>query len=272
MTECRQIDEILDTCRRGPTAPLPARAAEHLKECERCRKLVELFETGGPEIEVSPGLRSRIEQALGKTLVPVKPLPPARLFALMFIAVFGLIVLGVAVFQGVPVLRVMTFWQFAAVLAILVAGAVGLGVSLSRQMTPGARIWARPGALVVAVIAGLMLAVALLFPWRLDAAFVGKGLRCSPHGLVFALPSGVVFWLILRCGAMLSPALVGASAGLLAGLVGATVLHFQCTMIGAPHVAVWHMGVPVASALAGFLLGKFAGQRRAATGAHGNSP
>jgi len=49
--------------------------------------------------------------------------------------------------------------------------------------------------------------------------------------------AGVVpFWLMLRRGAILSPRMTGATTGLLAGLVGTSVLEIHC-----PNLDAWHI-------------------------------
>ncbi len=63
------------------------------------------------------------------------------------------------------------------------------------------------------------------------------------------------FWLVLRRGAVLSPSMTGAATGLLAGLVGTSVLEIHCPNLDAWHILVSHLGVAVLCALAGLIIG-----------------
>jgi hypothetical protein len=65
----------------------------------------------------------------------------------------------------------------------------------------------------------------------------------------------LLFWLLVRRGAILFPKLIGAAAGGLAGLIGLSVLEMNCSNLDVYHILVWHGGVVVISSVAGALLG-----------------
>ena len=67
------------------------------------------------------------------------------------------------------------------------------------------------------------------------------------------------FWLLLRLGAILSPRVAGAAAGLLAGLVGTSALEIHCPILDASHILMWHLGIALIGAMTGFAAG-FAGE------------
>ena len=74
------------------------------------------------------------------------------------------------------------------------------------------------------------------------------------------------FWLVLRRGAILSPRLTGAAAGLLAGLAGTSMLEIHCPNLDAWHILLSHWGVAILCALGGFVAGltaEIAGRRLA---------
>ncbi len=257
---CTQIDEFLDNQGRSPTASFPQWAAQHCRNCERCRKLLELLGEKPPAHEFSPHLQSQIESSLLKSLQPVSPLPSTGRLVLGFLGVFVLLLVLGIMMGGTGARRVMSLWQFAGVGLILGAGTVLLATSLSGLMVPGGYRTARAKALVVFVVAAFILALGLLFPWQTEPMFVTAGLRCALAGFVLMGPASVSFWLLVRRGAVLSPGLAGATTGLLAGLVGPVVLHFGCPITSAPHLLVWHAGVPVAGAFGGALVGSFLGR------------
>jgi hypothetical protein len=71
-----------------------------------------------------------------------------------------------------------------------------------------------------------------------------------------SIPATVAIIFVLRRGAVLWLCAAGAATGLFAGLVGMTALHFACGTYQAPHVALAHLGLPVAGGLVGFGLGR----------------
>jgi len=267
---CKEIDEFLDDRVSRVDTSVPGWVAAHCRQCARCQQLLDLLKT---QVRIQPppaDLLSRVDEVIAGSLRAVTPLSPARSFVLGFLAIFVALAVGGIVTMGVGATRVMSIWQFAGVGSILGAGAVLLAISLSRQMTPGSYQKVRPAALVFSLVACFLLALLLLFPWKLDGDFVSVGLRCASAGLMLIVPASVCLWFLVRRGAVLSPGPAGGTIGLLAGLVGATALHFGCEIATAPHLVVWHAGIPVFCALAGFLLGRFSGRER--SGKHDSRP
>jgi hypothetical protein len=97
----------------------------------------------------------------------------------------------------------------------------------------------------------------LIFPYAWNPNFVTLGLRCWLRGLLCATISGPLILLILRRGALLSPLWQGATAGLLAGLVGLTVLEIYCPYLDRAHVAVWHCGAALTAMCVGAAIAIF---------------
>ncbi|MFL6463049.1 MAG: hypothetical protein ACJ73N_01385, partial [Bryobacteraceae bacterium] len=85
-----------------------------------------------------------------------------------------------------------------------------------RQMVPSQQSLLRPGLLPVALFVLLCVVVASLFQVRIGSHFLHAGEACLKAGVPYAIPAALVFWLILRRGAILSPRVVGAIAGMLA--------------------------------------------------------
>jgi hypothetical protein len=254
---CKNIDEFLDFPDRVRDACLPAGVARHAEECERCRKLLEFFQASTPEEKIRPEVQSEIETVLRQSLAPVAPLRPPNFFASVFFAIFFCLPLAAILLLGSA--QVMTATQTILVAALLLGGGLLLAISLSRQMAPASRHRIHPKVLHVLTVSVFLLAVVLLFPWEFEGDFLRRGMLCSLHGLMFAIPSAFAFWLIIRRGATLALPVLGVTTGLLAGFAGAMVLHFHCDVPEASHLAIWHVGVPIFCGLAGYLLGKLSG-------------
>ena len=80
-------------------------------------------------------------------------------------------------------------------------------------------------------------------------------MNCLKIGTACAAASALLFWLALRRGFSLHPVAHGTTAGLLAGLVGITVLEVYCPYLDRFHIFVSHIGVAVIAALAGAAFG-----------------
>jgi hypothetical protein len=121
-------------------------------------------------------------------------------------------------------------------------------------MVPGQRSLLRPALLPVVIFVFLSLIVAGVFQVKADPHFLEWGYRCLKAGVPYSIPAALVFWLILRRGAILSPRLVGAFTGMLAGLVSTTVLEVHCPYFNVWHILVWHFGIALLGLLAGLLI------------------
>jgi len=78
---------------------------------------------------------------------------------------------------------------------------------------------------------------------------------CIRNGLEYSIPTALLFWMLLRRGAILFPKLIGAAAGGFAGLIGLSVLEINCSNLNVYHILVWHWGVILITSLAGVALG-----------------
>jgi hypothetical protein len=221
-------------------------------DAELSRKLDVLAEMPG---EISPELQGRIQRELTRSLEPVVPLPPARISAAWFLLVFTALAVALILWIGISGVGRMSFSQLAGMSAVLIAGAGWSSIQLARQLAPGSmrRISTAPAIALfaLAVLAG----TALLFPWRETGDSVGLSWQCLPAGLAIAIPSGVLFWLLLRRGVALSETAKGASVGAISGLLGVTVLQFWCIHQQAFHLLMWHWSVLVITTGGGALLG-----------------
>jgi hypothetical protein len=230
-------------------------SAEHLAKCERCRILTDLLDQVGEGSVPSESQLKRIKIAIIENLKPVRPLPPSRVLLLACAIIFLSVVAVGAVRLGTHGWAALNIEQRIAVFSSLAASAILLAASMVRQMVPGSRHSFPPAALPVGVLLVLTLVIATTFRSHEEVAFVAGGLRCIKNGLMYSAPAALLFWLLLRRGAILFPKLMGLAAGGLAGLIGLSVLEVNCPNLNIFHILVWHWGVVLISALAGALVG-----------------
>jgi len=185
----------------------------------------------------------------------VRPLAAARHFFRAFVGIFfSIVALGVYR-MGAFAIAVMTPLQTAAILSALAISTGLLAYSLVHQIVPGSRHRIPPRPLPVAITILLTIAIALLFQFQHERHFWGNAWGCIRAGTPIGVLAAVPFSLLLRRGAILSASMTGAATGLLAGLVGTTVLEIHCPNLDAWHILVSHLGVAMLCALAGLVMG-----------------
>lgn len=260
---CRDIDGFIILHVSG--AAIPPEVAAHIAGCERCRQLADAIGETQRTAPPSPESLTRIENRILADLKPVKPLAPTSVlfFALMFFLVVVAAIGSAAL--GTSGWRVLSALQRIAVFTALAATAGLLAFSAVRQIVPGSRLLLSPYWPEIAVLGVMTGILAALFHPREESAFVSRGLKCLGIGLEYAIPTALLAWLLLRRGAVLNPVLTGATAGILAGLSGLTVLEIHCPNLNAYHILAWHIGSVLASVLGGVAIGlmvAYSGGRR----------
>lgn len=249
--KCRDVEDVLATSNTRETGNLMPSVRAHIEQCKRCQELARILELPSADAQMDSSQIDRLQKMIVGDLHPVRALLPSWVFLLAFALIFvGLSYLGV-LFLGPYGWFALIPRQKIAVFATLAASAALLAFSLVKQMVPGQKWLPHPGLLPIGLFVLLCLVVASVFQVRTDPDFLTSGERCLRAGLPYAIPAAFLFWLILRRGAILSPRVVGAIAGMLAGLVSTTVLEVYCPNLDVRHILVWHVGIA--------LLGLFAG-------------
>jgi hypothetical protein len=234
---------------------LPLQAQEHVRSCNSCQELASALTAPVAADSPSPATLRHIAKGMATKLRPVRSLAPARYFFGVFAAIFVFIVALAVYRMGAFAIAVMTPLQTAAILSALAVSIVLLVYSLVHQMVPGSRHRIPPSLLPIAITISLAVAMALLFQFQHERHFWGSAWACIRAGSPIGVLAAVPFWLVLRRGAILSPSMTGAATGLLAGLVGTTVLEIHCPNLDVRHILVSHLGVAILCALAGLLIG-----------------
>lgn len=204
--------------------------------------------------DIDPALLDRVAASIEPSLRPVRPLPPGWVLTCglfltcLTVAVAGAGRLGLA---GIQTMNALERALIFPVLGILIWMAATVCVS---DMIPGTRRRVAPEFLLGATCVVLLAIFAVLFRDYRTENFVHQGVACLTAGVLFAIPAGILSWLLLRRGFAVNPVAAGLVAGTLAGLAGVTMLELHCPNFEAPHVMLWHTAVIPISAAAGALL------------------
>ena len=250
---CHDMDGIINSHSRDSL--LSPEAAKHIVGCERCRSLVRLLDETREIPAPSESQLKRIQAGMLENLKPVRPLPPSRIFLFAFALIFLAVVAVGTRMLGMNGWSVLSMGQKIAIFATLAASAVLLALSMVQQMVPGSKHAVSPATLPIAILVVLMLVMAAMFRSEEESAFVANGLMCIRNGLEYSIPTALLFWMLLRRGAILFPKLIGAAAGGFSGLIGLSVLEINCSNLNVYHILVWHWGVILIASLAGVAVG-----------------
>lgn len=252
--KCREVEEALAMSNAGRTSSSMQPVLAHIKDCRHCQDIAWIVELPIGEAQVESDQIERLEKMIVDDLRPVRPLPPAWVFLAAFAVIFiGLTTLGVFYLGANGWFALMT-GQKIAIFSTLAGSAALLAFSLVRQMVPGEKSLFRPALLPIPIFVLLCLVIASVFQARIDQHFMKAGEACLKAGVPYAIPAALVFWLILRRGAILSARAVGAITGMLAGLVSTTVLEIHCAYLNVWHILVWHVGIALLGMIVGLLV------------------
>ena len=234
---------------------LTFQAQDHVRSCNRCQELVRSLDSSVPVDPPSPATLRQIAEGMATNLRPVRPVAPARYFLGAFVSIFVSIVALSVYRMGAFAIAVLTPLQTAAILSALAISTGLLAYSLVHQMIPGDRHRIAPRLLPARITISLTIAIAVLFQFQHEQTFWRNAWACIRAGTPIGILAAVLFWVVLRRGAVLSPSMTGAATGLLAGLVGTSVLEIHCPNLDAWHILVSHLGVAMLCALAGLVTG-----------------
>ncbi len=242
---CNQLCRLLSD---GQT--LPAAAHDHLAACEGCRAL----QASLAEFPVDVPALNSFAARMTENLAPVRPLPSNRTLTLLFTALFIVFALSAAMPVGYLGFYALSIFQKVAIYAGISACALFLSATLVPQMIPGAKRSLNPAVVFPTVLLALVLITLAMFDNFAMDRFVARGIPCFRFGTICAAGSGMLVWLLLRKGFLISPLLTGITAGGFAGLTGFAVLALHCPIQNVTHVVVWHLGVIAVASFAGMLI------------------
>ena len=253
---CSDVDRVL--LDEPLPSRLPSEAQEHLCGCRRCREFLRALNSSVSPESPSPTTLRRIQQAISADLQPVHPVASKRSIVGALVAIYACIVAVAAYRFGASALSVMGLLPAGAIFGTLAISAALLAHSLAQQMVPGSQHRIPPELLPAGIMVVLMFAVAVSFPFRDERSYWANAWGCLRAGARLGAFAAIPFWLVLRQGSILAPVMTGATTGLLAGLVGTSVLEIHCPNMDAWHVLASHLGVAALGGIAGFTAGLIA--------------
>jgi hypothetical protein len=200
--------------------------------------------------DFDPNVLGPITASIKSSLRPVGPLPAAWLMSAGLVAVCAAISLVGAFHAGLFGFLKMGLLERWLVFPTLVALACVSASAFVHQMVPASRHRIGPATLLAIAVFALLVMFASIFRDRQIEHFVSAGLACLATGVLYAIPAGLLGWLLLRRGFAVNPISAGMTAGTVAGLAGLGMLELHCPNFEAAHILVWHIAVvPVSCAL-----------------------
>lgn len=252
---CHDVDRALIEFDGSPAVPFPAQAQDHVRSCQRCQELLGALIPSIDEGATSPTSLHQIERRILADLRPVRPLARRSYFFAAFALIFGSCVALGVYRMGAFALAIMSPFQAWIILSVLAISSGSMAYSLTNQMAPGSRHRIPPRLLAYGILILMTVAIVTLFQFQHKGDFWARNWGCIRAGTPIALLAALPFWLVLRRGAVLQPVITGGATGLLAGLVGTSVLEIHCPNLDAGHALFSHLGVSVLCAIAGLGIG-----------------
>jgi hypothetical protein len=248
---CDDLDRLRTRSAHSSSSAWPREAKRHLASCERCSKLQASLDSPHQRLDLPQVLLDRIEASILPGLRPVSPLPSALLVTATLVLCSILVIAAANWWLGLAGWHARSGLQASVDFSLLAISLLTLAKTLANQMTPGSRRGLPVWLLLAAPLVTLLAANAALFGYHWNPAFVPLALSCWEIGVACAAISAPLFWLVLRRGFSFNPVAHGATAGLLAGLAGATVLEIYCPYLDRLHTSASHIGAAVTSLLVG---------------------
>ena len=148
----------------------------------------------------------RIESALISELRPVRPMASDTVYVGAFAGIFiAVCIASCYLIAGRDGWDALSNLQRPVVFIPLLAIASLLAFSLVRQMRPAAKYMRTTALFAAGVFLLLLASVALIFQPMRETAFAHDSLVCFRAGMMFAIPTAILFGIVLWRGAAQRP-------------------------------------------------------------------
>jgi hypothetical protein len=204
---------------------------------------------------VDASILERIGKSIESTMKPVRPWPPTWMLAGGLASLCVAVAVGGAARAGFHGVEKLSALQIGVIFPALLIFILLAALSWVSEMIPGSRRVVSPKVLLAAGGAVMLAVFGAVFHDYHAEHFVASGAVCLMAGLLHAIPTGLIGWLLVRRGFAVNAVAAGFAAGTLAGLAGLGMLELHCVNLEAPHVMVWHTAVVVVSGMLGAAMG-----------------
>jgi hypothetical protein len=212
--------------------------------------------------KVDDAVTNRISASIKASLRPVRPLPAPWLLTAGLVLICAAVSLAGAARTGFFGFEKMDALERVLIFSTLAVLAAVSGAKFVSELIPGSKYRASSGLLLGTTCAVLAVVFAFLFRDYHTQHFISVGVTCLVVGVLHAIPTAVLSWLLLRRGYAVNPVAAGIVAGTVAGFAGVAMLELHCPNFEALHVLVWHTAVVPVSAGLGALVGYLINRKR----------
>lgn len=244
----------------GPVLPEDAR--KHMEICSSCRPSFAVLAHSAADANLPPDLIRRIQAGLIHDLRPVSPIASTAILVLRILGVLGIFVCAATLVIGGSGFRIMASSQTTVTSLVCLIFAVLFAFSITSEIVPGTRRPFLPSILTGASVIVFLLSVAILFPWDARGSALSGGWQCWRTGVLLASIAAVLVGLLIQRGTAQRLPELGVLIGGLSGLTAVAVMQLNCSRQLASHLVLYHAGVLMATAAAGFLIGRVYHQRK----------
>jgi hypothetical protein len=200
----------------------------------------------------------RITASIAESMRAVRALPSPWILTGAVAAICVVVALAGAAALGFAGIAKMSGLERAAVFSALTILVLAAASEMVSTIIPASRRRFSSFGLVAGTVVCLAAVLAASFRDYETTHFLRAGLVCLGIGLLHAIVTGFLSWLVLRRGFAVDAVSAGLAAGTLAGLAGVSMLEMHCANFQAAHVLVWHVSVLLLSAGLGALCGWWA--------------
>ena len=231
---------------------LNAEARAHLESCNSCRSLIASLQ---PSVAAPDSrLVAKMQNLLGSSIKPVRPLPSNGALTLLFFLAFAVFAIAAAAINRFAGAKQFSWQEMLPYYGTVFFCAALCARMLVPYMIPGAKRFLTAKLVVVGTLSAIAAVVWLTFPASVPAEFVQNGLSCFVFGSIAALIAGVLTWLGLRSGFITAPLNALAVTGSFGGLAGVAALALRCPRENSLHIITWHLGAMCAAGIAAYLI------------------
>lgn len=259
MNPCDDVADALSEDRE-----LTAAQAEHARGCAQCKALVDVDASLGSAVNGAQELElpAVLKAAVAADAKPVAPFVWWRRALVPMGAVGALAALALALIPRRDLTAQPFMFFGTAAIVVMALACVGF-VAVLHRGARGLGVPERLRAVYALATLAVFVVLTLVTTRAVEGSVVLEGeplirsmWTCGTFGLVSSTPVGAALFVVARRSAPVSPALVGAVAGVATGMSAALIQHLACPVAVVSHALVAHSAPALIGAVVGAMLGR----------------